>query len=202
MSDDANAPERPTGQPRSISVRSLLVILLALALVAAIVFAVGQRSRVSDLEAERDERTEIVTTASRFGEVYLTYDFSDPDRTGARVLELASEAFAREFEDERAPGIEELFSNLDTTTQATTTQVYVGDVTDDAAEVLVIVDVVASSGATGTQTLSGLPFLLDLVRQDGRWLVDRVNPSPEPKLTGDGIEEGPAPTTSTTAASP
>ena len=142
--------------------------------------------------------TAVARAASTFGEVYLSYDFDDPDGSGDRVLELVSPAFAEDFTTTRAPGIEELFANLRTTTEATTKEVFVGDVGDDSARALVVVDVVADSAASGTQELTNLTFVLDLVLVDGAWLVDEVAPAPQPDLSGDGVEQ-PGATTSTTA---
>ena len=168
--------------------RSLAMLIGVLLVAGAIAVAVVQTGRARDLEDDLDARTEVATAASRFGEVYLSYDFDDPDRSGDRVLELVSAAFAKDFTSTRAPGIEELFANLGTTTEATTKEVFVGDITDDAARALVVVDVVANSDASGTQELTDLTFVLELIRDDGRWLVDDVIPAPQPDITGDGIE--------------
>lgn len=197
--DDAPTPVVASdASGRSVSVRSLLVAVGVVLLIGAIAVAAVQMGRAHDLEDDLDTRTEVAMAASRFGEVYLSYDFDDPDRSGDRVLELVSPAFAKDFESTRAPGIEELFSNLGTTTAATTKEVFVGDITDDTARALVVVDVVANSDASGTQELTDLTFVLELIRDDGHWLVDDVIPAPQPDITGDGIE----PTTTTTTTTP
>lgn len=183
-------------------VATVLLGAMTLALAVAIGVALAQMGRAADAEDDLAARDEVAAAASVFGEVYLSYDFDDPDRSGDRVLDLVSPAFAEEFESTRAPGIEELFSNLGTTTDATTTQVYVGDVGDDTASALVVVDVVARSDASGTQELTDLTFVLELIRERGRWLVDNVVPAPQPDLTGDGVEDPPASTTTTTTAVP
>lgn len=185
----------PDATGRTVSARTLAAVLGGLVLIAAVVIAVLQAGRASDLEDDLDARSEVATAASTFGEVYLSYDFDDPEGSGDRVLELVSPDFAEDFETTRAPGIEELFANLGTTTDATTTEVFVGDLTEDSARALVVVDVVATSDASGTQQLTDLTFVLELVRVDGRWLVDNVVPAPQPDLTGDGIEPPDASTT-------
>jgi Mce-associated membrane protein len=189
---DADAPAA-----RSVSVRTLALGIGVLLVAGAIAVAVLQVGRVRDLEDDLDARDAVSAAASAFGEVYLSYDFDDPDRSGDRVLELITPTFAEDFESTRAPAIEELFSNLGTTTAAETRSVFIGKITDDVAEALVVVDVTATSDASGTQQLSNLTFLLDLVQVDGRWLVDDVLPAPQPDITGDNVE---APTTTTTAA--
>jgi hypothetical protein len=194
--DDAPTPVvAPDRSGRSVSARSLVTGVGVVALGAAIAFAVVQLGRVRDLEEELDARAEVATAASTFGEVYLSYDFDDPESSGDRVLDLVSPEFAEDFESTRAPGIEELFANLGTTTDATTKEVFVGDITDASARALVVVDVVANSDASGTQELTDLTFVLELVLVDGQWLVDNVVPAPQPDITGDGIE---SPTTTTT----
>ena len=191
------APAPPPDPPaRAISLRSLLAGLVLLALVAAVAVAIAQQGRVGDLEDDLDARTEVATAASRFGEVYLTYDAADIGESGDRVLELVSPEFAEDFTENRAPGIEELLANLGTSTTATVSEVYVGDLTADAARVLVVVDVEAQSEASGTQVLSDLSFVLELVNVDGEWLVDEVLPAPQPDISGDGLD----PSTTTTAA--
>ena len=196
---DLDPPASAPGAPaRTVSARTLVSVLGALILIAAVAVAAMQMGRARDLEGDLDARTDVATAASTFGEVYLSYDFDDPGRSGDRVLELVSPDFAEDFETTRAPGIEELFANLGTTTDATTTEVFVGDLTDDTARALVVVDVVATSDASGTQQLTDLSFVLELVLVDGRWLVDNVVPAPQPDLTGDGIE--PPGATTTTAA--
>src|SRR5690606_11025404 len=96
MSDEAELEAEPKAESgRTISLRSLIVALGALALVAAVAYAIVQRSEVSDLEAEVSAPREVAAVASRFGEVYLSYDSSDVAGSREQVLELVSAAFAR-----------------------------------------------------------------------------------------------------------
>lgn len=176
--------------------RSLAIVIGVLLVAGAIAVALLQVGRVRDLEDELDARDGVSAAAATFGEVYLSYDFDDPDRSGERVLDLITPAFAEDFESTRAPAIEELFSNLGTATVAETQEVFVAAVRDEAARALVVVDVVATSAASGTQQLSNLTFLLELVHVDGRWLIDDVLPAPQPDISGDNVEAS----TTTTAA--
>ena len=167
-------------------------LVVALVLGAAIAFGLVQRGEVDDLEAERDDARSARQVSAAFGEAYLSYDFDDVDASGERVLALATDRFAEDFRSTRAPGIEELFSNIRTTTRATTTDVFLGDVGNGRARALVVVDVDAESDATGLQTLNDLTFVLELVEVGDAWRVDAVSPAPTPDVTG-------ATTTSTTA---
>jgi Mce-associated membrane protein len=188
--DPPPRPERRGGLGRWV-----VVGVLVAALVAVGALAIGKSGDVSRLEDDQDSRRQVAAAAATFGEVYLTYDFDDVDASSSRVVELVTPEFAEDFADTRAPGIEELFANLETSTRATTTEVFVGDVTDDDARALVVVDVDASSAASGTQRLTDLTFVLDLERIDGAWLVANVAPAPQPDIEGDQ----PTSTTTTTA---
>jgi len=201
--DDGPAPEGEAGASapagrRTVPVQAVVTAVAVLVAVAAVVFALSQRSDAGRLSDEADARAEVAAAAGRFGEVYLSYDTGDVAASSERVLELVSAEFARDFQSNRAPGVEEIFANLGTTTEAETTQVFVGTVSESRASVLVVVDVVARSEASGTQVLSDLSFLVDLVREDGRWLVDDVLPAPQPDVSGDGVDD----TTTTTTAPP
>jgi hypothetical protein len=146
------------------------------------VFAISKAQDADDLQAQLDDHQEVQLVAAAFGEAYLTYDASDVRASDEAILALASDTFAADFADNRAPGIEELFAGLDTQTEATTTEVFVGDVSAGKARALVVVDVVAQSSASDTQTLSDLSFVLDLVEEDGTWKVDAVAPAPQPDV--------------------
>jgi hypothetical protein len=175
-----------------------LVALLAVA-VAAGAMAVARSGEAGDLRDERDDRREVARVAAAFGAAYLSYDFDDVEASSAAVTELATEAFAESFADTSAPGIEELFATLQTSTVATTDEVFVGDVGDGRARALVVVDVAASSTAS-SQELSDLSFVLDLVEVDGEWRVDAVAPAPQADIGDPAGSEPTSPTTAPTTA--
>lgn len=191
---DAPASE-PTSNSRSVSLSTVVIIVVLLGWAATVVVAIGQMRRADDVDAAFDAYEDVIEAASTFGEVYLSYDFEDPERSGDRVLDLITPTFAEDFESTRAPAIEQLFSNLGTATTAVTKSVFVREFDEDTAQALVVVDVTATSDASGTQQLTDLAFVLDLVDVDGQWLIDAVNPAPQPDITGDGVE---LPTTTTT----
>ena len=66
------------------------------------------------------------------------------------MVALATEAFAEDFEETRAPGIEAVFADLKTSTKATTTEVFVSDVGDTSARAIVVVDVAADARRPAT----------------------------------------------------
>lgn len=204
-------PEQgPTGGVRGVQMPEqerrprlafILVPLVALAAVSVALAALGW-SEASDANAELDERAEARRVAAEFGEAYLSFDTDDVGGVTDRLLSLATEAFADEFASTRAPSIEELFAAGDTVTRASVQDVFAGELDGDRTRALVVVDIDAS-GPEGEQRLVGLSFVLEMVREDSRWLVDAVGPAPFPEVvggpTGDALPEPdgstPAPST-------
>lgn len=190
-------PSEPPGLPvrRTRLGPFALAALMIAALAVAVLVALTQAGRASDLRAERAERREVTRVAAAFGEAYLSYDFQDVAASGDRVLALVTDRFAADFEQTRVPGIEAVFADIETTTTATTTEVFVSDIGDSTARAIVVVDVAAASAA-GNQSLRGLSFVAALVRQGDEWRVDAVEPPPSPEV--DGATTTTVPATSTT----
>jgi len=195
------------GQERRPRWGFILFPLVALAAVAVALAALGW-SEASDANAELEDATEARRVAAEFGEAYLSFDTDDVDGATDRLLSLATETFADEFESTRAPSIEELFAAGDTVTRASVQDVFAGELGDDRTRALVVVDIDAS-GPEGEQRLVGLSFVLEMVREDSTWLVDAVGPAPFPEVvggpTGDAAPGSdasvPAPSTSAPSAS-
>lgn len=160
----------------------VLLPLVALAAVAVALAALGW-NEASEANAELEDAANARRVATEFGEAYLSFDTDNVDGATDRLLSLASEAFAAEFESTRAPNIEELFSAGDTVTRASVQDVFAGELDGDRTRALVIVDIDASS-PEGEQRLVGLSFVLDMVREDSAWLVDAVGPAPFPEVVG------------------
>jgi|GEM_PF-3846854 hypothetical protein len=180
----------------------ILIPLVALAAVSVVLAALGW-SEATDANAERDDADEARRVAAEFGEAYLSFDTDDVEGATDRLLTLATETFADEFESTRAPSIEELFAAGDTVTRASVQDVFTGELDGDRTRALVVVDIDAS-GPEGEQRLVGLSFVLELVREDSTWLVDAVGPAPFPEVVGGSAGDAPAspgpsaPTPSTT----
>ena len=170
------------GQERRPRWGFILFPLVALAAVSVALAALGW-SEASDANAELEDATEARRVAAEFGEAYLSFDTDDVDGATDRLLSLATETFADEFESTRAPSIEELFAAGDTVTRASVQDVFAGELGDDRTRALVVVDIDAS-GPEGEQRLVGLSFVLEMVREDSRWLVDAVGPAPFPEVVG------------------
>ena len=187
----------------------ILIPLVALTAVSVALAALGW-SEASDANAELDDASRARRVAAEFGEAYLSFDTDDVDGSTDRLLSLATEAFADEFESTRVPSLEELFSAGDTVTRASVQDVFAGELDGDRTRALVVVDIDAS-GPEGEQRLVGLSFVLEMERSGSRWLVDAVGPAPFPEVVGGpsgdaptdpGPGETPSPTTAPTSTPP
>ena len=159
---------------------------------AAAALALGQSGEIDDLRADRDDRRDVARVASTFAATYMTVDYEDVDSTSAELEDLVTEAFATAFSERREP-LRESFAALETSTVATTDEVFVGDIEGDTARALVILDIELSSTAIGPQQLEDFSIVVDLLKVDGEWRVDRQRFAPQPDLGGAGA----TPTTTT-----
>ena len=173
----------PRPAPRAPHRRRRRLVAAALVLAAvSTVFSVMKTREANDLATERDDRRAIEAVAGRFGSAYLSYDFAHVEASGRAVTQLATEAFGRSYAAERAPGIQQLFTSGQTTTKASTTEVFVGSVTPRTARALVVVDVTATSPTDGEQHLEDVSFVLDLTRTRAGWRVAKVARAPSPTV--------------------
>lgn len=189
---DRSPPGEPPAAPRPAEKRARRRrrVLAALLVVAAVstAFAVTKTREANDLRTERDDRRAIEVVAGRFASAYLSYDFAHVEESGRAVTALATREFSRSYAAERAPGIQELFTSRQTTTRATTTEVFVGSVGPRTARALVVVDVIATSPTEGEQRLEDVSFVLDLARTTVGWRVDAVDRAPQAS-----VADGPTP---------
>jgi hypothetical protein len=209
MTDTTDAPTDPpaeAGDPSSAPPRRQGRVLLIVAVVALVVavaaaaLALGQAGEVDDLRSERDDRRAVARVASEFAAAYMTFDFQDADATGDAIQDLVTDAFAKAFSERREP-LRESFEALQTSTVASTDEVFVGDIEGDRARAFVILDVELSSTAIGQQDLEDFSIIVDLVKVDGDWRVDRQRFAPQPDISGGAGAAG-STTSSTAPAGP
>jgi Mce-associated membrane protein len=209
MTDTTDAPDDPSAQvgapppdgPRRQGRALLIVAIVALVVaVAAAALALGQGGEIDDLRSERDDRREVAQVASSFAAAYMTFDFQDADATATAIEGLVTDAFAKAFSERREP-LRESFEALETSTLATTDEVFVGDIEGDRARALVILDIELSSTAIGQQDLEDFSIVVDLVKVDGDWRVDRQRFAPQPDISG-GAGAATSTTSSTAPAAP
>ena len=183
--DSAPAPAAAAaGRSRRVTIAVIVATIALAGAVLATIVAVNQSNRADDLAQERADRRAVATVAAAFGQAYLSYDFRDVAGSGDRVIALVTDDFAADFEQTRVPGIEAVFAEIETTTVATTREVFVSDVGRDSARALVVVDVDAAGTTVGIQSLRNLSFVVVLVREGGEWKVDAVEPPPAPDVSG------------------
>lgn len=198
------APAEPAPDPPTPAGRRRAPVVAAVAVVVALAagaLALVQALRAGDATEERDalssaaaEERDARLAAARFGEVFFTYDHRDVEAPTAALLELVTDDYARAFEEQRLPGVSELFASTELSTTGTAEEVFLGEIRDGAVRATVVLDVLAT-GQLDERTLDGLTLLLDLREADGRWLVDAVQ-LPRTRILGpDGQPITAVPTT-------
>jgi hypothetical protein len=175
----------PTAAPPRKPGRGLLLLALGalVVAVAAAALAIGQSGEIDDLRTDRDDRRDVARVASSFAETYMTVDYDDVDATSTSLDDLVTEAFAAAFSERREP-LRDSFAELETSTVATTDEVFVGDIEGDSARAFVILDIELTSTATGPQQLEDFSIVVDLLKVDGEWRVDRQRAAPQPDVGG------------------
>jgi Mce-associated membrane protein len=193
------APER-TGASTSGS-RPLIVIAAALLVVATFLGVLAARYH-AELTRDRDQRQAVEQVAARFATAFVTYDYRSLDASLTRIKRDATAKFAAEYERLFRTSLSTLIRETRAQSRGTVTDVFLGDVDDETASALIVVNV-EREGAGGRLPVAGTYFQMDLVEQNGRWRVDNVTsinfsqsagPTPGPTTPG-----APAATTTTSA---
>jgi hypothetical protein len=186
---------------RSILPVALAVIFGLLAVVMFIVAGQLKNQRDEAREAESGvtgDRAEVAAVTGQFGEAILSYDYTDIEGSQQRVLDLSTGQFQREYET-GFEGFAELIEKTEASSVATVTAVFVGDVSDERAEAIAVVDA-AVTGTGGTRAVADSYIRLDLVKVGETWKVDGVT-SLNFASAGDGSAV-PGASTTTTAPGP
>jgi len=194
---EATEPDYQGPRPRAVPPIAVVAAVLAGALlVSTLVFVALWNNE----KGTGRQRAAVALASGRFAERFLTLDSRDPKKTEAAVVALATGAFRRTFRQGFEAGlVPALVAVGQVRTEATVKEVFIGDLDDRTAHVIVHVGVVARP-IDRPQVVTNRPdswIELDLVKQGGRWLVDGVG---DLKLgTGTTPDTGPNPTTTTTA---
>jgi hypothetical protein len=154
------------------------IAFIALAFVMLAGLVVWQWRYDSDLAGERDERKAAMTVASTFAEKLLTYDYKDLATARANVTALVTDSYKQMYEQAFTIGLEPQITKLQATSVAHVQEVYLTEVSKDqsgatTAKAIVVVDADTTSTA-GTRTLQGTFLKLDLVKSNGKFLVNAV----------------------------
>ena len=201
QTDDADDGGAPTTRRTSWLPVALAVIFGLLAVVMFVVAGQLKEQRDDARSAEAGitgDRAEVESVAGQFGEAILSYDYTDIEASQQRVLDLSTGQFQREYET-GFEGFAELIEETEARSVATVTGVYVGDVSDERAEAIAVVDA-SVTGTGGTRTVADSYIRLDLVKVGGAWKVDGVT-SLNFAAAGSGTAV-PGASTTTTAPAP
>lgn len=149
--------------------------LAGLLLIGLVAFAVLW----NDARSEQSDVDEVRSVAGSFADRFLTLDSEDIDATKTAVLELSTGDFRRTYEEGLETGVLEAILQLGRTrTETTVEEIFVGELDDRAAHVIVQTETVSRTvdpeGNPVPPRVLTFWLELDLVRQGGGWLVDGV----------------------------
>lgn len=172
LPDEEEAPAAPASEPEQPGRRRL--VLLASALFGLSVgLAILAAFLANRLDAEQDRGDDIRAVAGQFTAALLTYDFEQLDASKDRVLDLSTGNFKRQYEQAFTGGLDVLLKETKARSEATVTDVYLGEVADHTATAIVVADALAEGTAGSRRTISSY-IQLELVKVGGRWRVDGV----------------------------
>ena len=163
-----------TGRNRrllSLGLSAALLVALAFAVVMTIVGSAGESAATSTQESAR--RAEVQRVASSFAVNVNTYSASDVDSYAQRVRPLLTDHFRTSFDRV----VRQIVAKAKATQLRSKGEVLVTGVSaldPDSATVLVVSDADVTS-SVGSQARH-FRWQVDLVRQDGKWLVNGCQP--------------------------
>lgn len=205
LSDLAPAHPEPSPEPaaRGGSNRLLtaVAVLAGVFLIGAVAMAVLAAKLSSELHDERDDRRAVERLSSRFAEQLLTFDYRTLDDTRKAVFAMSTGKFQRDYDRAFRRNLKELLTAGKTVSVGTVTELFVGQVDKGSAAAIAVVDT-STRGAAGPRRSFDSYIELDLVKVDGRWLVDGVTNlsftpggTPSPVGAGGGGSEPASPST-------
>ena len=146
------------------------VALLALA-AGAVLWGVNQRSDADEIRAQLDRQRSAVLAATGFVEALMSYDHEDLDAQQAAVEQFASDQFRADFTDAFTTEVRDQIVEERATSTVTVDDVWLTvDDGDDVNAIVRALSTVSSDGGAAAELESYLR--VQLVRLDGRWLVD------------------------------
>ncbi|WP_141582524.1 hypothetical protein [Actinomadura sp. WMMA1423] len=124
--------------------------------------------------AQRDEeRRQVRASAAEFGRALLSYDHTKLRDARNRVLALASDDFAKTYDEAFVGGLEGVIAKLKADATATVRTVYLGEIESGTAKAVVVMDSEVHSTA-GTRRVLGSYLDMRLARRGGEWKVTDV----------------------------
>jgi len=179
------APERRAPAARWPMVAVGLAALFGL--VASVMTASYIRLR-SDKDTTGEDRTAVATVAAQLVEAMTAIDAAGDNQAEADVVHRLGTGPLIEQYDIAIPRTRDLLVAVNVQSergQITPGGVYVGDVDADQAQVIVVIDLVVV-GET-TKVIPNMYLRLHLVKLNGEWKVDNLNPiNPGPSASAGG----------------
>ncbi|MEV0660728.1 hypothetical protein ACIBI3_11830 [Actinomadura luteofluorescens] len=146
---------------------------VAVALVGSVVTA-GLQWHQAHQAAQRDEeKRQIRASAAEFGRALLSYDHTKLQDARDHVLALASDDFAKTYDEAFTGGLEGVIAKLKADATATVRTVYLGEIESGTAKAVVVMDSEVHSTA-GTRRVLGSYLDMRLARRGGEWKVTDV----------------------------
>ncbi|TDC43775.1 hypothetical protein E1281_34800 [Actinomadura sp. KC345] len=164
---------RMPGRARLPGKAGLVKATVAVALVGSVITA-GLQWYQADRAAERDaERRQVRASAAEFGEALLSYDHTKLQQTRDRVLALASDDFAKTYDEAFTGGLEGVITKLKADATATVRTVYLGEIESGTAKAVVVMDSEVKS-TSGTRRVLGSYLDMRLTRRGEEWKITEV----------------------------
>ena len=183
IEDHHQDPVPPSSEPRTAAHRPVVATVLAalcvLVLVGAIVLAVVLKNKSDDISATEQDEVAVRAAAQRFTETWNTFQADDAQGYVDSVAPLLSTKFRAQFTDAATDVVTGIQQQKLTSKGAVLEDkdeiplVGVASMDSDSAEVLVVSD--AQRTSSGQQVLRHWRWKIDLVKVDGKWLVDNFN---------------------------
>ena len=172
MTDDTNE-ERNTGRT-STAVWIVIAVLAALVVFTATLSVIEWR-RASDLRQADSRRRTAASTASQFGTALFTYDYNDLAAAKARVLRLATAAYAKGYDASSAAN-QAAITKLKARQTARASGVFLTDVVKNHVAAVVVLNTALQSASGNRSSVTYLDVAL--VRQGSAWKVDAARAVP------------------------
>jgi Mce-associated membrane protein len=154
--------------------RAAVALLAALAVAAAAVLLVAA-PKVSEAGTREDRREAVLTAARQQAVNFTTLDYRRLDRDLGRVEAGATGQFRNQFRSGAAE-LTELVTQNKAVAKGEVLEAGIVSEDADSARVLVVADSeVTNTGSGGEPQMRHYRIRMDLVRQDGRWLVSDLS---------------------------
>ena len=148
-------------------------VLLVIVMVAAGAAAGWLWSDIEDTSADDARRDEAAQAASQFAVDVNTYSAQDVDTYSDRVSAQLTDDFAGSFQ-EALQGLVEQVETAELESEGEVLKSAVASIDQDSARVLVVAD--ATVDSVFQTRVRHFRWEVELVRQDGTWLIDNFTP--------------------------